>query len=167
MFLVALASAKRIGELQALSFDIGFSPTDDSALLTYVPEFVSKTDSNTFSAPRTFRIPALTSLVGDEEDELALCPVRTLREYVERTKDTRGGCNRLFVSVKDPTRPLAKNSISTYTKEVILKAHQEVPDAEFPMLKVTAHEVRAVATSLLFKKEPGFTGGDGSSCVEM
>ena len=41
LFLVALATAKRVGELQAWSRLVSFSSS--SAGLTYVPEFVAKT----------------------------------------------------------------------------------------------------------------------------
>ena len=41
LFLISLATAKRVGEIQALSRQVSFSSS--SAGLSYVPEFVTKT----------------------------------------------------------------------------------------------------------------------------
>ena len=152
IFLLALASAKRVGELHALSAEIGFSNSTGSLLLSYVPEFMAKTDSATQRVPRSFTIPALEELVGNDEAELRLCPVRTLREYVRRLRPLRDGCPRLFVSLRDPSRPLAKNSISAFLRKVIIRAHRDCREEELAALRVKAHELRAVATSLRFKK---------------
>ena len=43
LFLLSLATAKRVGELQALSRSVAFSGKDLS--LSYLPEFVAKTES--------------------------------------------------------------------------------------------------------------------------
>ena len=69
-FLLALTSAERIGELQGLPVNAGFA-VETSAFLSYVPEFIPKTCSASFASPRSFSVPALLSLVGEEdEDEL-------------------------------------------------------------------------------------------------
>ena len=49
LFLLALATAKRVGELQALSSVITFVHGD--ACLSYVPQFVAKSESLTRSHP--------------------------------------------------------------------------------------------------------------------
>ena len=54
LFLVALAMAKRVGELQALSRIVSFSSS--SAGLSYVPEFLAKTETAVCPLPRTFAI---------------------------------------------------------------------------------------------------------------
>ena len=51
MFLLSLASAKRIGEFQALLVEMEFVVGDGSNLLSYVLELISKTDSATFTVP--------------------------------------------------------------------------------------------------------------------
>ena len=43
-----------------------------SLLLSYVPELVVKTDSATQQVPRSFTIPTLEELVGNDEAELRL-----------------------------------------------------------------------------------------------
>ena len=90
-FSLALASAKRIRELEALSCDVGFSPVDGCTLSSYVPEFITKTELATFAAPRTSRLLSLHTIVGEDEEKLLLCSVKTLRKYVERTRLLRGG----------------------------------------------------------------------------
>ena len=54
LFLLALASAKRVGELQALSSVVTFVHGD--ACLSYVPQFVAKSESLTRSIPRSFLV---------------------------------------------------------------------------------------------------------------
>ena len=131
---------------------MGVSRATNSLVLSYVPEFIAKTDSATSSTPRFFSIPALSNLIGEEEEELRLCPVSTLREYARRLHPLREDGHRLFVSLRDPSRPLANNSISAFSRKVIVKAHQTVHEEELARWKVRAHEHRAVATSLRFKK---------------
>ena len=53
MFLIALASAKRVSELQALSWKVSFSSS--AAAVSYVPEFMAKTESALRPLPRSLR----------------------------------------------------------------------------------------------------------------
>ena len=57
LFLTALASAKRVSELQALSRTVSFSSY--AAVVSYVPEFLAKTESAVRPLPRTFAIQSL------------------------------------------------------------------------------------------------------------
>ena len=57
LFLVALATAKRIGELQAISHSISFQSED--AFLSYLPEFVAKTETLKNPVPRSFKLKSL------------------------------------------------------------------------------------------------------------
>ena len=54
LYLVALATAKRVGELQALSRLV--SSSSSSAGLAYVPDFVAKTETAVRPLPRTFEV---------------------------------------------------------------------------------------------------------------
>ena len=80
LFLVALATAKRVGELQALSRIVSFSSS--SAGLSYVPEFVAKTETATRPLPCTFEVKSLGDFAAGLPEELLLCPVRSLSAYV-------------------------------------------------------------------------------------
>ena len=57
LLVVALATAKRVGELQALSRVVSFSSS--AAGLAYVPEFVAKTETVVHPLPRTFEVQSL------------------------------------------------------------------------------------------------------------
>ena len=107
LFLVALATAHRVGELNALSSCVGFNK-EGSALLSFCHDFVAKTQLKDKSVLRDFTIPALSSITNDR-DELLLCPVRALKLYLKVTRfETRA--NRLFVLPRDFSKPLSKNA---------------------------------------------------------
>ena len=74
LFLLALATAKRVGELQALSYVVTFVGLD--AWLSYVPQFVAKSESLTRSIPRSFLVKSLSDFAAGLDDDLLLCPVR-------------------------------------------------------------------------------------------
>ena len=150
LFLVTLALAKRVSEVQALSNSVGF--TSEGAVLSLILNFRAKNDFKCKSLPRNFVLKDLSRLVGQEE-EVKLCPVRCLREYLDRTKPHRIPTNkRLFVSPRDPSRPASKNGISYLIKLLIKEAHRVLQPEFLPILKVKPHEVRAVATSVSFEK---------------
>ena len=150
LFLVTLALAKRVSEVQALSSSVGFS--SEGALLSLVLGFRAKNDFKCKSLPRNFLIKDLSCLVGQEE-EVKLCPVRALKAYLNRTKQLRTLSNkRLFVSPRDPSKPASKNGISYLLKHLIKEAHRVLQPDLIPILKVKPHEVRAVATSVSFEK---------------
>ena len=54
LFLVSLATARRVGELQAVSQEVSFSGFD--VFLSYLPEFRAKTESSVNPLPRSFRV---------------------------------------------------------------------------------------------------------------
>ena len=149
IILVALALAKRISELQALSRQVGFS--SEGALLSLVCNFRAKNDFKCKRLPRNFFIKELSSLVGNEEEAL-LCPVRALKEYIRRTKSlVSRDLPNLFVSPRKPSRPASKNALTFLIKLVIKEAHESLCPEFLPLLKVKTHELRAVSTSVAFK----------------
>ena len=72
LFLLALATAKRVGELQALSSVVTFVGGD--ACLSYVPQFAAKSESLTRSIPRSFLVKSLSNFAAGLDDDLLLCP---------------------------------------------------------------------------------------------
>ena len=150
LFLSALALAKRVGELQALSSSVGFS--SEGAVLSYLPMFRAKNHASCKNLPRFFCLKQLAHLVPHEEEAL-LCPVRSLRAYLDRTKSLRGNSHKnLFCPVQCPESPMSKNAISYLLRTLIKEAHQELREDLMPVLKVKPHEIRAVATSVNFKQ---------------
>ena len=112
LFLVSLATARRVGELQAVSRDVSFSGSD--AFLSYLPEFRAKTELAVNPLPRSFSVRSLDGFVGDPPDELLLCPVRVLRAYLSRTSSITPRPRTLFVSPRSTSRSLSKNALSSF-----------------------------------------------------
>ena len=77
LFLLALATAKRVGELQALSRFVSFSSS--AAGISYVPEFLAKTETAVRSLPRSFSVSSLGDFAAGLPEDLLLCPVCSLR----------------------------------------------------------------------------------------
>ena len=75
LFLVALATDKRVGEIQALSHVVSFSSS--SAGLSHVPEFLAKTETVVRPLPRSFSIQSLQDFAAGLPEDLLLCPVRS------------------------------------------------------------------------------------------
>ena len=111
LFLLALATAKRVGELQALSSIVTFVGGD--ACLSYVPQFVAKSESLTRSIPRSFLVKSLSAFAAGLDDDLLLFPVRALRIYLDRTNPLAPLRHRLFVSPRRPSRAISKNAVSS------------------------------------------------------
>lgn len=149
LFLFALASAKRISEIQALDGKVGFK--GGSAICSFKPLFLAKNENPSKPWPRTFELKGLSSVTGHEL-ERTLCPVRSLKFYLEKKKSLGGSVESLWCSVRNPSRAISKNALSFFIKDVIKEAHISCEDEHFKLLRVKAHEVRAIATSLAFHK---------------
>ena len=146
LFLLSLATAKRVGELQALSSVVTFVAGD--ACLSYIPQFVAKSELLTRSIPRSFLVKSLADFAAGLDDDLLLCPVRALRFYLPRARSLSPGRHRLFVSPRRPTRHLSKNALSFFLREVISAAGATRPQVG----PLRAHEVRSVSTSVAFHR---------------
>ena len=146
LFLLALATAKRVGELQALSSVVTFIHGD--ACLSYVPQFVAKSESLTRSIPRSFLVKSLSDFAAGLDDDLLLCPVRALRIYVDRISSLSSLRHRLFVSPRCPTRTLSKKAVSFFLRDVISSAGASRPEVG----RLRAHNIRGVSTSVAFHR---------------
>ena len=142
LFLLALANAKRVGELQALSSIVTFVGED--ACLSYIPQFVAKSESLTRSIPRSFLVKSLADFAAGLDTDLLLCPVRALRLYLLRARSLSPGRHRLFVSPRRPSRAMSKNAVSFFLREVISAAGAARPQVG----SLRAHEVHSVSTSV-------------------
>ena len=144
LFLISLATAKRVRELQALSRRVSFSSS--SAGLSYVPEFVAKTESAIRPLPRSFEVKSLEDFTAGLPEALLLCPVRSLSAYLDRTSGLVNRPRRLFVSSKCPSRAMSKNGISYMLREVIVQSGASSQSGQVPR----AHSIRGIATSSAF-----------------
>ena len=86
LFLLALASAKRTGELHALSYRVSHSRGWGEVSFSFVLGFVAKTQYPFSLAPRFegFTVPALPNARNNRNGRL-LCPLRAVRRYLDRT----------------------------------------------------------------------------------
>ena len=98
LFLVAMATAKRVGEQQALSFSV--SHRGDDLVLHYDPFFLAKAES-VYPLPRSVIVQSLADFVGDLPERV-LCPVRTIRYLRRAARSVEFTPSRLFVSPSDP-----------------------------------------------------------------
>ena len=71
-----MATAKCVGELQALSFSV--SHRGDDLVLHYDPFFLAKTESVSKPLPRSVIAPSLADLLETYPNGV-LCPVRSVR----------------------------------------------------------------------------------------
>ena len=140
LFLLAMATAKRVGELQALSFSV--SHRGDDLVLHYDPFFLAKTESVSNPLPRSVIVQSLEDFVGDLPERV-LCPVRAVR-YLRRAARSPGFTpNRLFVSPSDPKRSMSKNAMSFFLRQLITES-----GAVSSSVPPRAHDIRGIATSL-------------------
>ena len=132
-----------VNELQALSRSVAFSGKDLS--LSYLPEFVAKTESERNPLPRSFLVRSLEDFVGDLPEDRLLCLVRAVHVYLRCTEALRPRLRTLFVSPSCPSWTLSKNALSYFIRRVIIDS-----GAAGDGVSPRAHSVRGVATSVLF-----------------
>ena len=151
LFLLALASAKRVGELHALSHRVSHS-AGWGEVSSFVPGFVAKTQDQSSPYPRfkSFTVPALPKS-RDSPNGRILCPVRAVRLYLTRTAQHRPRCERLFVASGRTKKEISKNTVSFWLCRVISLAYQL---SGRPLLTSSplARETRGIAPSRFFKK---------------
>ena len=99
--------------------------------------------------PRSFEAMSLDDFVGGLEEEKLLCPVRALKIYLKRMGPLRGVLDSLFVSPRNPKRPISKNALSYFLREVIVEsgALQKVEGSS-----AKAHSIRGMSASVAFLK---------------
>ena len=157
VFLLALASGKRRGEIHALDCNVKWVKGEDRAVdLSPSPDFLSKTHIKTggVGALKTFRLQSLDNLVAsDDTTERLLCPVRTLKYYLDRTKVFRSKeQTRLIIPFnRGSDKDLTKFTISNYIKKAVTIAYASAKTDDWvgqKPVKMKAHSVRHVATSL-------------------
>ena len=138
--------AKHVSELQALSSSVSFS--SEGEVVSYVPEFLAKTESALRPLPRSFLVKSLTDFAAGLDEDLLLCLVRCLRVYLQRTSLGVNRPRHLFVSPRNPSRSISKNAISYFLREVIAEAGASSVAGVVPR----AHSIRSVSTSAAFHR---------------
>lgn len=143
LFLVAAASARRRGEIHALSVKQGFLRFDPGGVfLLPDPTFLSKNQTVSFT-PAAIFLPSMSASSSIREDRL-VCPVRALKWYIEKTKSLRKS-DALFILPRAPYSKASKDTLSRWLVSLI-SPHADAHE------RVRAHDVRAQATSLAWFK---------------
>ena len=158
VFLLAIASAGKCNELQALMFDqkyIQFKPKGAGVTLYFSPEFMRKNQKPSQVFDPWF-IPAVPT--GKSEFGTPNCPVRALRyyyRYLTVHPELRKDRCRLFVPIKDSNarKELSAATISRWICTTIVNSHATIQKSKSFCGSVKAPEVEAVVMSLqLFNK---------------
>ena len=125
LFLLALASAKRIGELHALSYRVSHTRDWGEVSFAFVTGFVAKTQDPSSLAPRFegFTVPALPNARKNRNGRL-LCPMRAVKVYLDRTASHRLRCERLFVTAGRSKKEIAKTTVSFWLQKTISRAYE-------------------------------------------
>ena len=152
--------AKRLGELQDLSCVVLFPSSD--ACLSYFPEYVAKTESALKYLPRSFVINSLNDFAAVLDEELLLCCVRPLREYLKRTSSFVDRSRHLFLSPRSPSRAMSKNRIYYLLLEVIFESRACKEDGA----ALRAHSLFRQNTYLQNKKHT-LTCQGGTGCYRF
>ncbi len=147
VLLTALATVKRVGDLQAFLVDdscLEFGPGDSHVVLRPRPGYVPKVSTMPFRD----QVVNLQALPREEADPAIalLCPVRALRIYVDHTQSFRTS-DQLFVCFggQQKGRAVSKQRLAHWIVEAIVLAYQA---RRLPCpLGVRAHSTRAVASS--------------------
>ncbi len=152
--LLALALAKRVSEIHALSVHsacLQFMSGDAGVVLTPNPAFMPKIVKAIIPLElRAFYPPRFAS--SEQQKLNALCPVRALRIYTERTRGFRES-DQLFVSWMKPRTgmPITKQRLLHWIVEAISLAYSSKGLVSPPGLR--AHSTRGMSTSwgLIYK----------------
>ncbi len=157
LLLVALASIKRVGDLQAFSVDEScqeFGPGDGHVVLSPRPGYVPKVPTTPFRD----QVVSLQELPLEEADPALalLCPVRALRLYTDRTQSLRTS-DQLFVCYggQQKGKAVSKQRMAHWIVDAIALAYQAqcVPCP----LRLHAHSTRGVASSWVLARGASLT----------
>ena len=140
LFLLAMATAKRVSELQALSFSVSFQGED--LVLYYDPFFRAKTESVANPLPCSIIVPSLSDFAGDLPERVH-CTVRAVKYMRKAARSASFIPSRLFVSPRNLERAMSKNAMSFYLRQLIVDSGA-VSSARPPR----AHDIRGISTSL-------------------
>ena len=149
VFLVTLATARRVSEVHALSIDsdhLRFRNLDGSLILRTQLGFLAKNQLPS-RAPDSITIPKLSNFCRKSDNfNRMLCPVRAVKIYLNKTKSLRKRRKRLFIPTQRD-QDLAKPTLSRWVKYAIKNAYDTISKNPNRLFKPRAHELRAISAS--------------------
>ena len=111
--LLALANASRASDLHAL--DLQYHQFSQEGVLFHIPTL---TKTRRSGLPKTF--------ISIFEEDLSICPVNTLKVYLDKTKQIRmqeeNGRLPLLISIRKPHKAVSSATISRWMKQVLTEA---------------------------------------------
>ncbi|KAG8548297.1 hypothetical protein GDO81_025858 [Engystomops pustulosus] len=147
-FLIAITTARRIGEIQALSINEPYCLiSDDRIILTLDPNFVPKV-CTAFHRNQEVVLPSFCQnpRAAKEISWHSLDVRRVVLRYMEVSKNWRKDSNILLqFQGKNKGKKASKSSLSRWIKTVIKEAYEALEMAVPDTIK--AHSTRAMATS--------------------
>ena len=147
VFLVALASGRRVSYIRALAYEFtlnrGSVHSQHVLALSTLPEFRAKNQRSS-DKPMFVSLPGIAHLVP-QEPERFLCPVRCLRMYAHVTADRHNHCPRMFVHWLPGKADITSGSISRWIMLAVRKAY--VATGQNAPSGISAHELRALSAS--------------------
>ena len=156
VFLLALGSGKRRSEIHAWVHRNIRHQEDWSKVSLYPsPSFISKVhlakEGPGCVAPVI--IPALAPTLDKSlKEDRTLCPVKSLRYYLDKTKDLRSDKELVFVSFrKSFKKDIVPATVSSWIKQTIGLCYQLSDEQSQNLHQVRAHDVRAFAASKAFQ----------------
>ena len=149
VFLLLLASARRVGDIHAIDPKrIHIQP--NAVTLQPYPGYLPKTASVAEGERRYMPIVIrrLSNFASEPED-MKLCPVRTLLAYDSFAKTLKAGRHEFFLSLNRPYTTVCKQTIAAWAVKLIKLAYSTDSENDRTLPNVNVQEVRAIAASLL------------------
>lgn len=145
VFLVAVASGRRVSSLHALSVGEGHLRENQSGTtLIPSPGFLAKNESINYMA-KSICFTKMSRVSSVPEDRL-LCPCRALSHYVKRSSEIRGGKQHLFLTYgRKDHRAASRDTLARWIVEVIKYAYDSSSSQDFRL--ASAHDTRSISTS--------------------
>ena len=150
VFLTALATGRRRSEIHAfshISVRSTFIDGNEVINIKTVPAFLTKNQRENSSPNSTKKIliPSLKEVLGpdlwDSDDKL-LCPVRSIKHYLKRTRSLRKDRQLLFISWQlNRETEIKPGTISSWIKQAIYSAYGGKKSG------VKAHQTRSAGAS--------------------
>jgi hypothetical protein len=153
LFLLLLASGARRGEVHAID-PLRTLELHGGKTMWLRPkiDFVAKNHNLATGKGAFLGFQITELLVPGSNKRHKLCPVRAVRRYLHVTKDERGRRRDLFLCCDGTANAAAKNTLSAWVKTTIAEAYTACNSAAGSCLHRSAHEIRAVASSLAVYK---------------
>ena len=155
VFLLALASGKRLSEIHAwVANKVSNLGQWEYVALFPSSDFIAKNKlaREGSQSVSLVTISALTIIVDIQfKEDRTLCPVRALRYYLDRTKDLRRSRSLLFISFKKGySSDIRPATLSSWLKQTILLYYKQADQQALDLVQVKVHDIRAFAASKIF-----------------